>query len=166
MAKTTAASHFLSSSLHEIHSLTLTDGASSTGLCQAVALPHRAAQADVHEALCGRWEWRSARKQHPRVTSQECTHPFEHQTEGGGESKNTQDGDDEWGVEETPITTTAPTKTERATQTITKLAINLHGGLLMNALCKHNIRSILCNDSHMLENNSLLWSLSVNKTLH
>lgn len=63
-------------------------------------------------------------------------------------------------------TTTTPTKTERAIQTIIKLALNLHGDLLKNALCKHNIRSILCNDSHMPENNSLFWSLSVDKTLH
>lgn len=39
--------------LHEINFLTLGDGASSAGLRQAVALPHRAAQTDVHEALCG-----------------------------------------------------------------------------------------------------------------
>jgi len=37
----------------DMESLTLADGAGSTGLRQAVALPHRAAQADVHEALCG-----------------------------------------------------------------------------------------------------------------
>lgn len=75
-----------------MRSLTLTDGASSTGLCQAVALAHRAAQADVHEALCGSWEWSSTRKQQPRVSSQERTHPFEHQTEGE-EDENEKDGE-------------------------------------------------------------------------
>lgn len=35
------------------HSLTIADGAGSTGLRQAVALPHGAAQTDVHEALRG-----------------------------------------------------------------------------------------------------------------
>ena len=44
--------YLLSLSLPSLH-LTLADGAGSTGLRQAVALPHRAAQADVHEALCG-----------------------------------------------------------------------------------------------------------------
>lgn len=84
-------SHFLPSS-----ALTLTDGASSTGLRQTVALPHGAAQADVHEALCGSREWSTARKQHPRVPSQERAHPFEHQTAwvGREEDKNTQHGDD------------------------------------------------------------------------
>lgn len=86
----------------KIHSLTLTDGACSTGLRQTVALPHRAAQTDVHESLCGGRERSSARQQHPCVSSQQRTHPFEHQTEGEekGEDKNKQHGE----VEETQTT--------------------------------------------------------------
>lgn len=63
-----------------IHSLTLTDGAGSTGLRQAVALPHGAAQADVHEVLRGGRERRSTREQHPHVPPEERAHPLEHQT--------------------------------------------------------------------------------------
>lgn len=60
--------------------VTLADGAGATGLRQPVALPHGAAQTDVHEALRGGGQWSSARQQHPGVPPQQSTHPFEHQT--------------------------------------------------------------------------------------
>lgn len=59
--------------------LTFADGSGAAGLCQAVSLAHRAAEAHVHEALRGSWKRGSTWQQDSRATSQQRANFLEHQ---------------------------------------------------------------------------------------
>lgn len=60
---------------------TFSDGASPSRLGEAVALPHRAAEADVHEALRGRRQRRAAAQQDADLAAQQHPHLAEDKAE-------------------------------------------------------------------------------------
>lgn len=56
--------------------LTFSNCSSTTWFCQPISLTNGAAEADIHESVCLRGQWRAARQHHADIPSQQSLHLF------------------------------------------------------------------------------------------